>query len=232
MPPSDLANPDQARTGTTGRRLRVLCLHGYHGSAGVLRSQMQPLFAGLEDLVDPVYLDAPSIAAGDFGWWHAVQREDSPAADDPGVGSRNKHYKGWERSREGIIEAFRRQGPFDGVFGFSQGAALTGLLVGLRAPEGHPTPEHPLVFRFAMMVGGFPSNDPAHAALYASRASYALPSLHLMGRADGIVTLRDSQALAALFTGPVLVEHEGGHVIASTPAVRAQVRAFLEAQRR
>lgn len=227
MPPSPMTPEGRAPT-TPGRKLRLLCLHGYHGSASVLRSQMQPLFAPLESLVDLVCVDAPSLAAGDFGWWHAVQDERSPAREDPGVGPPSRFYKGWARSRDAIIDLFQRQGPFDGVFGFSQGAALTGLLVGLRAPDGHPTGEHPLVFRFAMMVGGFPSNDRSHDALYASRDSYALPSLHIIGRADGIVPSRDSRALAARFKAPLLLEHDGGHVIASTSAVTEQVRRFLE----
>src|SRR5678815_3082778 len=95
---------------------------------------------------------------------------------------------------------------FDGVFGFSQGAALTGLLVGLRAPPGTATADHPLRFDFAIMIGGFPSNDPDLAKLYAQRDSYALPSLHVFGRADRIVPSDDSRALAARFASPVLVE--------------------------
>jgi acetyl esterase/lipase len=224
--------PPSPRSEAPRRKLRLLCLHGYHGSAEVMRSQLRPLFEGLESLVELVCVDAPSRAQGDFGWWHAVQDANTPAREDPGLGSTARHYKGWARSRDALIACFQRQGPFDGVLGFSQGAALTGLLVGLRAPDGRPTPEHPLAFRFALLVSGFASNDPSHAALYASRASYALPSLHLVGRADGIVPPRDTRALATRFENPLVVEHEGGHVIASTPAVRQQVRGFLEARLR
>jgi Serine hydrolase (FSH1) len=49
-------------------KLRVLCLHGYHGSARVLRRQLAPLAEGLDDLVEFVYVNAPALAAGDFGW--------------------------------------------------------------------------------------------------------------------------------------------------------------------
>ena len=224
--------PENPRPEAPRRKLRLLCLHGYHGSAETLRSQMRALFEGLDSLVELVCIDAPSLAQGDFGWWHAVQDARAPAREDPGLGSAARHYKGWERSRDALVACFQRQGPFDGVFGFSQGAALTGLLVGLRAPDGRPTPEHPLAFRFAVLVSGFPSNDPSHGALYASRESYALPSLHLVGRADGIVPPRDTRALAARFVNPLVVEHDGGHVIASTPAVREQVRGFLEARLR
>ncbi len=42
------------------KKLRVLCLHGYHGSADVLRDQMSALTSGLEPLAEFVFVDAPS----------------------------------------------------------------------------------------------------------------------------------------------------------------------------
>ena len=212
--------------------MRILCLHGYHGSGDVLRRQMQALMVGLESRVELVYLDAPSLSGGDFGWWHAVSAGSARGEGDPGVGHARMRYEGWERTRKAIVSAFEEQGPFDGVFGFSQGAALAGLLVGLRAQGGVPTPEQPLTFDFAILVSGFASNDPAHAALYARKASYALPSLHIVGRSDGVVPASDTRELAARFGAPTLLEHGGGHVIASDPSTRAGVGAFLEAMSR
>src|ERR1700677_4258987 len=119
-------------------RMRILCLHGYHGSGEVLRRQMQALMAGLESRVELVYLDAPSLSAGDYGWWHAVPMGNAGGADGSGVGHAQMRYEGWEMTRKAIVSAFEERGPFDGVFGFSQGAALAGLLVGLRAPDGVP----------------------------------------------------------------------------------------------
>src|SRR5260221_3974653 len=52
------------------RDLRILCLHGCHGSAMILRRQMEPLAAALPASVEFVYVNAPSLATGDFGWWH------------------------------------------------------------------------------------------------------------------------------------------------------------------
>ena len=208
-------------------RPRILCLHGYHGNADILRSQMGSWVADLEPLVDLVFVDAPSLVRGDFGWWHAVDAERDPSRDDPGVDGRHRRYQGWARTREALVALFDSQGLFDGVLGFSQGAALAGLLVGLRAPDGRPTVDRPLCFDFAIVVSGFPASDPELARLYERRDSFALPSLHVFGRADGVVPNRDSRALAARFTSPVLVEHDGGHVVAGDPAVRARVRAFV-----
>jgi serine hydrolase FSH1 len=193
-------------------KLRILCLHGYHGSGKILRSQMEPLTAELESTVDFVYVDAPSLATGDFGWWHL-------------------NFRGWERTRDWAVSLFRQEPRFDGVFGFSQGAALTSLLVGMRAADGRVAAEKPLSFDFAMMVGGFRSDSPAHAYLYASTESYALASLHIIGRSDRVVPSEDSRILAAQFTSPIVLEHPGGHVVASTPTVRQGVADFLKERR-
>jgi len=210
------------------RKLKILCLHGYHGTAQTIRAQLAPLVAGLEPIADFVYVDAPSHASGDFGWWHAVEKEGDPAREDPGVDGPQRYYKGWERTRAGIVSTFERMGPFDGVLGVSQGAALTGLLAGLRASDGRTTPERPLRFDFAVMLLGFVSRDPGLARLYERTDGYALPSLHVIGGSDEIVPMVDSLELASHFASPVLVEFAGGHEIPKDPATRAAVRAFLE----
>jgi pimeloyl-ACP methyl ester carboxylesterase len=188
--------------------IRLLCLHGYHGSADILRRQMRPLVDNLDVPVDFVYVDAPSLASGDFGWWHL-------------------NFRGWERTRDWAVDLFEREPRFDGVFGFSQGAALTALLVGMRAPEGNVSEQRPLSFDFAMMASGFRSNSAIHSGLFAARDSFALPSLHMMSQYDPIVATRDSRALAEQFHAPLVLEHASGHVVASTPPIREKVAQFL-----
>jgi pimeloyl-ACP methyl ester carboxylesterase len=170
-------------------RKRVLALHGYHGSAELVQSQLAPLFAPFEAQLEFVAFDAPSIAAGDFGWWHGR----FALWDEP--------FSSWDRTVDWATKLFAEE-QFDGIFGFSQGAGLAGLLVGMRAADGHPTVEMPLAFDFAMMVGGFVSDEPAYAPLYESTSSYDLPSLHLTGRADGTVPIAHSLRLAGKFEAP------------------------------
>jgi predicted esterase len=194
---------------------RLLCLHGYHGNKSILRRQLAPLVDGLDTVAEFVTVDAPSLAEGDFGWWHG----DFPTSDG--------NYRGWERTRDWITDLFARE-HFDGVFGFSQGAALTGLLAGMRSVNGERSAQAPLLFDFAIMVGGFRSEAPDHRALYAATDRYALPSLHIMGASDSIVPAPDSRVLADQFTAPAILEHQGGHVIPATPSVRDGVAAFLK----
>jgi hypothetical protein len=97
----------------------MLCLHGYHGSATILRRPMAPLARALPTNVELLYVDAPSLSSGDFGWWH-------------------EGFSGWERTRDWAVELLRSGPRFDGILGFSQGAALTGLLAALY--EGRTAP--------------------------------------------------------------------------------------------
>jgi Serine hydrolase (FSH1) len=183
------------------RDLRMLCLHGYHGTGAILRRQLAPLAAAIPPNVELVYVDAPSLSSGDFGWWH-------------------DGFRGWERTRDWAAGLLRTAPRINGIFGFSQGAALTGLLAALR--DSSPSP---FWFEFAIMVGGFTSTMPQHADLF--RHKLTVPSVHVAGRADVIVPSRDSLLLADRFADPLVIEHPGGHVIPGDSAVTAPVAGFL-----
>jgi len=94
---------------------RILCLHGYHGTGAILRRQMAGLVSALPEPMELVFPDAPALRRGDFGWWH------------PG-------FAGWESSRDAVLSQLRSE-PFDGVFGFSQGAAMAGLIAAVQHAE-------------------------------------------------------------------------------------------------
>jgi hypothetical protein len=181
--------------------IRILALHGYHGSAAVLRRQIAPLAAALPADIELVFVDAPSLSQRDFGWWH-------------------EGFRGWERTRDWVLDLAARE-HFDGVFGFSQGAALTGLLTAVQQSD----PRSSLRFEFAVMVGGFTSFEPQHASLFERKIT--LPSLHVMGSSDGIVPMRDSLRLAERFDEPVIVKHPGGHVIPPDPSITSRIATFV-----
>jgi hypothetical protein len=181
--------------------LRILCLHGYHGSAGILRRQLAPLASSISG-VEFVYVDAPSLAERDFGWWH------SPA-------------RGWGRSQDWAIDVLGGQPGFDGVFGFSQGAALAGLLAGMRQAST-------VRFDFAVLVSGFKNDVPELAELY--RRRFTVPSAHIISRTDGIVHPFESYSLAEQFENPVILEHDGGHIIPNTLIVVDGITQFLNSR--
>jgi dienelactone hydrolase len=187
--------------------LRILCLHGYHGSGAILRDQMESLTAALPSNVEFVYVDAPSLTTGDFGWWH-------------------EGFDGWERTRDWAIELVSAGPRFGGIFGFSQGAALAGLLTAV-----HESGSAPPAFRFdfAVMVGGFTSDLPKHAELF--RRKLTNPSIHVIGRGDMIVPRRDSMRLAGRFTDPLVLEHPGGHIVPGHHAVAGPIADFLASRK-
>ena len=190
--------------------ISILALHGYHGSAQTLRRQIAPLAEALPSSVDLTFVDAPSLARGDFGWWH-------------------EGFTGWEATRDWIAELTAGE-HFDGVIGFSQGAALAGLLLATQEAAGDAAGKTAHAFGFGfgfgVMIGGFTSEEPRHAPLL--RRKLTTPSLHVTGRADGIVPMRDSLRLAERFADPVIVEHGGGHVIPTDPRALARIVEFVD----
>jgi pimeloyl-ACP methyl ester carboxylesterase len=183
--------------------LRILCLHGYHGSAKILRDQMAPLVAALPTDIEFVYVNAPSLATGDFGWWH-------------------EGFDGWERTRDWAVNLVCSGPRFDGVFGFSQGAALTGLLTAVQESGSVPPEFH---FDFSIMAGGFTSNLPKHAELF--RHKLTTPSVHVIGRRDVVVPGKDALRLADRFANPLILEHPGGHTVPGNDAVAKPIADFL-----
>ncbi|MCW2541924.1 MAG: hypothetical protein JWN95_3649 [Frankiales bacterium] len=181
-------------------RFRILCLHGYHGNANLLSRQLAHLASAIPG-AEFMPVNAPSLAEQDFGWWHSPSR-------------------GWARTRAWVTELFTSQPRFDGVFGFSQGGAMTGLLCGMRAQ-----PDNPVDFDFAIMVGGFKNDAPEHAELY--RTTFALPSLHIIGEADRVIPPHESLALAAQFENPIVLKHQGGHIIPPDRPIVAGLRQFI-----
>src|SRR5260370_15311207 len=77
MNPSNETTPNPSSSAPR-RKLRILGLHGYHGSADILRAQMSALVSGLDGGAEFFLIDAPSREGGHFGWPHAVPMEASP----------------------------------------------------------------------------------------------------------------------------------------------------------
>ena len=183
------------------RKLKILVLHSFRQSASRLRSRMRAIEAELEDIAELEFVEAPhpyepdaeesTLLTEDFGdvpdfrhqrcWWNA---------DAEGS------YQGCEDSLRSVAAHF----PVDGILGFSQGAALTGLLAALHAEQ----------LRFAICISGFPARSEAHAAFMAPQG-IDLPSLHIYGEQDVLMDHERTLALAGCFVEPQIVSHEGGH---------------------
>lgn len=131
-------------------------------------------------------------------------------------------YRGLDAGMHAVAAALRTDGPFDGIMGFSQGAAVAAMVAAVL--DGTPRDENvacadwaravreansmaPL--RFAVLYGGFRA-DPADLAwLYEPRV--AVPTMHVLGSLDTVVDEHRSRALVEACVNPVVVVHPGGH---------------------
>ncbi|KAJ3163584.1 Ovarian cancer-associated protein 2 [Geranomyces michiganensis] len=205
-------NPSTSTT-TPARRLRILCLHGYTQNKDVFRSRIAVVRKDLKNIADFDFISAPHVVApenvpgpieatdgdGPRSWW-----------DPTGMPS------GLDQSLELISATWRNASPpFDGILGFSQGATMAALAL--------PTLDPPS--KFSIHVAGFYPIDPAQVAMLS--AVPALPSLHVMGRADAWVTPARSEALRARFTGPQTLVHDGGHFVPTNAGHRQTYREFV-----
>lgn len=212
--------PVVAGTMSEGRQLRLLALHGYRQSERRFRQRTGALRKALRGRAELVALDAPHLVPGTEdeasddpprGWWFSRPGtfEASEAADQPA---------GLEESLEAVARALEERGPFDGLLGFSQGAALAAMVCALRA---RGDPRFPITF--AILVAAFASRAPAHDHFY--REPIALPSLHVVGDADAVIAARLSAELAQCFVEPVVITHPGGHFV---PVAAPQKEAYLD----
>jgi fermentation-respiration switch protein FrsA (DUF1100 family) len=157
-----------------------------------------------------------------WAWWQARQPHSAPFHE----------YVGLDRGLEHIARILEQDGPFDGVTGFSQGAAAAAMTAsllqpgrqkafednagGMAFPPAFTRLSHPPL-RFMVSYSGFASTFPGYAAFY--KPLIATPSLHFLGTLDTV--LEESWARALLescehrSTGPdeTLVVHPGGHSV-------------------
>ncbi|XP_038231696.2 esterase OVCA2 [Dermochelys coriacea] len=145
-------------------------------------------------------------------WWLPRPREETLGAREEAASC-----AGLEESLEAVAGAFAAHGPFDGLLGFSQGAALAALLCARKQRGDARFP-----FEFAIVVAGFESRaaPPSYC-----QEPIAVPTLHVLGEADRVIPPALSRELAAHFVDPAILTHPGGHFV---PASAPQKRAYLE----
>ncbi|KAJ5220053.1 hypothetical protein N7468_009257 [Penicillium chermesinum] len=199
--------------------LKILMLHGYtqsgplfHAKTRALTKHIQKAFPSHE--VNAIYPTAPikldpsdipgyepSETAQEpieaYGWWRRSNTADPPL------------YTGMEQGLATVAKVLAEEGPFDGVIGFSQGAAFAGMLAGLlegrqesfarfekeadkaTGVAGIPFPEsfvgldHPPL-KFALCYCGFRAPGARYRAFY-EEPKIQTPVLHVIGTLDSVV---------------------------------------------
>lgn len=147
-----------------------------------------------------------------------------------------------------LAEFVRKEGPFDGIFGFSQGGMMASLLLqrqctfilclllSLRVLFGSLTAiaflwltvadptNSPFSFKFAIFVASCDLGDP----VYKNEQKVDVPSIHIMGETDAIVTIDRSQKLLELYNNPKVFVHPGGHYIPTSKEPKDALREFAK----
>lgn len=200
--------------GDVTRKKRMLCLHGKGGNAASFARGLAPLVDATSNSWDWHFADGtqPEPNPGGRGWWTLQPGQRTyNAASLPGL----------DISMKRVIEA----GPWDGLFGFSQGAMLAALVI---AEDGGKQKQERAIKELAIIVGAaWPTC--AAAKLETLQPSDVVRSLHVVGERDVINPPAQARRVAEAFGANAQVfEHERGHIVPMTDDAVATYVKFIE----
>jgi Serine hydrolase (FSH1) len=221
-------------------------LHGYTQSGPLFRAKTRALEKHLQKAfpcstlsypTGPLRLKSSDVPGFDpsttsdsddveaYGWWRRSNTADPP------------EYLGMEDGLSEVAKILATEGPFDGVAGFSQGAALAAMVSSLledqkrrdtfqklhsRSSHSIPFPssftnfQHPPM-KFCIVYSGFVAPGERYRAFYDPHIS--TPSCHFIGSLDSVVEESRCRALVNAFGAEPkaqLVFHPGGHFLPSS----------------
>ncbi|CAL1676716.1 unnamed protein product [Lasius platythorax] len=115
-------------------KLRILALHGYMQSDVIFSAKLGSLRKGFKKEIDFTFIRAPhkvpsnneiseeNADENEYGWWFNTEDHVFKATVP------SELCVGFDDSIALIEKIFSEQGPFDGILGFSQGAAFVSIL--------------------------------------------------------------------------------------------------------
>lgn len=205
------------------KKLRVLCLHGFRTNGNIMETQLRKLDRTVIELLEMTCLDAPYPALGKsdvegifpppyYEWFQFEKTE---------TGVIFSHLK---ECIEFITDFMEKNGPFDGLVGFSQGAYLSAALAGMQEQGLALTSIPPL--RFVINIsGGVLDGEHDWKGCYSQPIK--CPSVHFIGSRD-FLKCRNEQLLLK-FANPIVIRHEAKHTVPRLDEkALLPVRHFLE----
>ena len=223
--------------------MKILMLHGYtqngdlfHAKTRVLEKHLEKTFPGTKFFypTGPISLRPSDIPGFDssvsdasevqaFGWWRRSNTSDPP------------EYTGMQKGFSTVSALLSSEGPFDGVIGFSQGAALAAMTASLLEgqsrkdafdkakqkskyaiafPPSFENLAHPPL-KFCIAYCGFRAPGERYEAFY--EPNIQTPTCHFIGSLDTVVEESRTQALVDACGGATktqIVTHPGGSLCA------------------
>ena len=235
-------NNTTTATANNNKKKRIcLCFHGFSQNGVVFRQRTGSVRTKtLKRQYEFVFLDAPHRVDGVFdddddnekegggdarSWWLAgenVESGVSKASDGTWVRpAKSQKIVSWEESLKAIEDAVKEnEGRVDAFVGFSQGATLIAILKRAK-------PEIFSGVKRVVSVAGF---DPLDARFYESEAKIDVPSMHVHGKNDAVVTRDRSDRLREQFYDAdkaIVFEHNGGHGVPTSKEFRDAFEKFL-----
>lgn len=237
--------------------MKILMLHGYTQNGPLFQAKTKVLEKYLKKLypdltlsypTGPLHLrpeDVPGYESSGntaddleaYGWWRRSNTADPP------------EYAGIDMCFDKIANVIATEGPFDGVVGFSQGAALAAMVTSLlerpsrydafkRAQELSPIAiPYPTSFKnlqqpplkFLVSYCGFRAPGERYNGFYAD-PTIQTPSCHVNGSLDSLVEESRWRTLMEACGGEGmtrLVIHPGGHFVPSGKQYLETVADFM-----
>lgn len=195
----------------------ILCLHGFAQNGVVFSVKASGIRKALKKAgYHTVFVDAPiQLTPADLPF-----AASSLGADDK---AEETNFRGWvyttpekfdiQPAFDVVKKAYEEHGPFVGIMGFSQGSGITGVLLSsYNEIIGDDKALDSL--KFAIIYSGFKFEHPSVQHYYEKKIN--IPTLHVMGELDTLVSNERSQELADIFEGSVVLKHPGGHYCPST----------------
>lgn len=240
--------------------LKILMLHGYtqngslfHAKTKVMEKFLLKVFPGIElhyptgpsrlkpsDVpgFDLSQLDSNGDGVEAYGWWRRSNTSDPP------------EYAGLAEGLKVITDTLDLHGPFDGVMGFSQGAAAAAMVAsllegesrkqafqaaqkdskfGIAYPASFEALDHPPL-KFCISYSGFVAPGERYRGFY-ERPTIQTPMCHVIGSLDTVVEESRTQALVDAAGGAdktQVVMHPGGHFVPSGKQYLEIIAGFIK----
>ncbi|CAD6222411.1 unnamed protein product [Miscanthus lutarioriparius] len=187
------------------KRAKVLCLHGFRTSGSFLKKQISKWHPSIFQQFEMVFPDGMFSAGGKseiegifpppYFEWFQFNKEFT-------------EYTNLDECISYLCDYVVKNGPFDGLLGFSQGATLSALLIGYQA-QGKVLSDHPPI-KFMVSISGSKFRDPIICDV-AYKDPIKVKSVHFIGEKDWLKL--PSEELASAFDEPLIIRHPQGHTV-------------------
>jgi predicted esterase len=194
------------------RTFKILALHGKGNSGDQFRKSLKPLLDATPNC-DWHFINGPHKLDRGFCWWNLP----------PGARSYTAlKYDGLEQSLDTLDAAWATDGPFDIVFGHSQGAMLAAISVALASSDRDEIIFRPKSGIFSGSAWPNAAND------LLTSVNSSLPTLHIWGTQDDVNPWEMAMKLKDNFgcKADSLV-HSGGHIVPLDEASIQKIRSFV-----